>query len=178
MGAAGKFSLRKGFDVFHDVGPPAFSSLPHGSFGELSRTRSTACQLPSASPRNRFAALVLGPRGAGHITLLPRPLDASLSPAASVLILLVAAASSQVGSWRHPPPPPRASWAALGGPCPLVPLRRRPRVLPTPDSPGQLPWRLRALRVDKDSVWAELGPGFWEPRSGHTGGPCLWGDRD
>lgn len=104
MGAAGKFSLRKGFDVFHDVGPPAFSSLPHGSFGELSRTRSTACQLPSASPRNRFAALVLGPRGAGHITLLPRPLDASRSPAASVLILLVAAASSQVGSWRHPPP--------------------------------------------------------------------------
>ena len=73
MGAAGKFSLRKGCSVFRDVGPSAFS-LPHVSFGELSRRGSTACQLPSPSARNRFAALVLGPRGAGRITLLPRPL--------------------------------------------------------------------------------------------------------
>lgn len=58
----------------------------------------------------------------------------------------------------------------------MVPLRRRPHVLPTPDSPALLPWRLKALRVDEDSIWVELGPGFWGPRSGHPGGPCLWGD--
>lgn len=115
MGAAGKFSLRKGFNVFHDVELSAFSSPPHVSFAELSRTHSTACQLPSPLAWNRFAALVLGPRGAGHITLLPRPLDASRSPAASVLILLVAAASSQVGSWR---PPRKGQLGSSGRPLP------------------------------------------------------------